>query len=54
MERFINDVFAEIKQEINLNIKILDARGELKYSSTFEVLPTRTGVFRNSQESQSR
>lgn len=38
MEEFVNNAFSEIREDINVNIKIFDAQGNLKYSSLSETL----------------
>ena len=38
MEEFVNTAFAELKEEIVINLKILDNQGKLRYSSSGESL----------------
>jgi len=41
MDEFINDAFAEVREDININLKILDNQGRLRYSSSGESLTNR-------------
>ncbi|MEW6110141.1 MAG: ATP-binding protein [Nitrospirota bacterium] len=36
MEEFVNNAFAEIREDININIKVLDNKGRLRYSSFYD------------------
>lgn len=45
MEEFVNDAFAEAREEISINLKIIDNQGRLKYSSSGESLTDRDAVF---------
>ncbi|MDP2156712.1 MAG: hypothetical protein Q8K68_03260, partial [Nitrospirota bacterium] len=41
MEEFVNDAFAEVREDVNINLKILDNQGQLKYSSSGESLTNK-------------
>ena len=45
LEDFINDAFAEAREEININLKIVDHRHRLRYSSSGESLTEKDLTF---------
>jgi len=45
MEEFVNDAFAEAREEININLKIVDSQGRLTYSSSGESLTEKDFAF---------
>jgi sensor histidine kinase regulating citrate/malate metabolism len=51
MEGFVNDAFAEVREEISINLKVLDQQGRLRYSSSGESLTKRDmEFFRQTQD----
>jgi PAS domain S-box-containing protein len=45
MEEFVNDAFAEAREEVSINLKIIDNQGRLKFSSSGESLTDRDQAF---------
>lgn len=45
MEEFVNNAFAEVRENVNINLKILDNQGRLKYSSSGESLTNKDVEF---------
>lgn len=45
MEDFVNDAFAEVREEMNINLKIVDSRNLLRYSSSGESLTEKDLAF---------
>ncbi len=41
MDEFISDAFSEVRNDVNINLKILDNKGQLRYSSSGESLTGR-------------